>query len=122
MSTLGSKWKELSAEEKKVYLDESKVQKKGKLQYQIWQVVVYYFLCDIDYVDCVVYWKFCITEQENEEAKDEKNEDVDGPPQKKPKKSANTDKKVKQDTKKKNEESVAHDLNNEDSDDSDSSE
>jgi len=47
---------------------------------------------------------------------------VDGPPQKKPKKSANTDKKVKQDTKKKNEESVAHDLNNEDSDDSDSSE
>jgi hypothetical protein len=31
MSTLGSKWKELSAEEKKFYLDESKVHKKGIL-------------------------------------------------------------------------------------------
>ena len=29
MSTLGAKWKELSAEEKKIYLDESKVNKKG---------------------------------------------------------------------------------------------
>jgi hypothetical protein len=29
MSTLGSKWKELSAEEKKVYLDESKLHKNG---------------------------------------------------------------------------------------------
>ena len=31
MSTLGSKWKKLSAEEKRVYVDESKVHKKGIL-------------------------------------------------------------------------------------------
>jgi len=46
---------------------------------------------------------------------------VEGPIQKKPKKSASADKKVKQDAKKKNEETVAHDSNKEDSDDSDSS-
>ena len=70
---------------------------------------------DFGCVGHVVFWMFCITEQDDEEAKDEKDGDVEGPSQKKAKKSGSTDKKVKQDTKKKAPEG-GHD-----SDDSDSS-
>lgn len=121
MSTLGSKWKELSAEEKKVYLDESKVHKKGILFDENWKKFAYYVISHIGCVSHVICWKFCTTEQEKEEANDEKNQNVESPAQKKQKKSANTDKKVKKDTKKKDEESVAHDSSKQNSDDSDSS-
>ena len=111
--------KELSAEEKKVYLDESKMHKNGKVI--IWDCID---SCILLFSACRVYWlceelNFVYTRARQGRQKNLDKEETNSSPQKKQKKSAKVDKKVNQDTKKKDEENGDHVSNKEDSDDSD---